>query len=137
MEHPNNTVNYDLYTTADNEMVYKLMSEFKYYQEELGTKANLRVHYVTYQHPLYDPTENVAIRGNCLGGGKYCATPGKFGTTDGRTIVSEAIKQKCIYNYAYNEGQDKSLYLNYLTSFYSNCLNSTTPCLLRSIQPLQ
>ncbi len=129
MEHPNNTVNYDLYTTADNEMVYKLLTEFQYYQEELDKKVNLKVHYVTYQHPLYE-NDNLSansVKENCLGKGKYCAAPGKFGTTDGRIIVYEAIKQKCIYNYAYGEGKNQMLYWNYVYSFYTNCLNTTKP----------
>lgn len=129
MEHPNNTVNYALYTTADNEMVYKLLTDFLRYQEILDKKTKLNVHYVTYRHPLYDsenPSNN-SPRPNCLGNGKYCASPGKFGVTDGRNVVHEAIKQKCIYNYAYSEQNDPLEYWFYVYNFYMNCLNSTTP----------
>jgi hypothetical protein len=128
MEHPNNTVSYNLYTTADNEIVYRLLTDFYRYHEELNSKTKLKVHYVTYQHPLYDsenPSNN-AVKPNCLGNGKYCASPGKYDTTDGRVIVYEAIKQKCIYNYAYDNGLERD-YWNYIYNFYTNCLNTTQP----------
>jgi hypothetical protein len=129
MEHPSNTVKYDFYSTADNESVYKLMIDFFLYQMELWEKTNLTVHYVTYQHPQYDTQNslNNRPRDNCLGNGKYCATPGKFGVTDGREIIYEAIKQKCIYNYAYEEVGQNLIYWLYIREFYMVCLNTTTP----------
>jgi hypothetical protein len=123
MEHPNNTVNYDLFTTSDNEMVYKIMMDFYQYQKELINVANLRVHYITYQHPLYNSLIHSSNfpQDDCLGRGKYCNNPGKFGIKDGREIVHENIKQKCVYKYAYQQTGVKTLYWEYLNEFYSSC----------------
>jgi len=130
MEHANNTVKYDLYTTSDNEVVYKLIKDFYYYQIQLFDQANLNVHYITYQNPLYVPfahDSNPSFE-DCLGRGKYCNNPGKFGTEDGREIVYESIKQKCVYKYAYEDTEDnKNLYWEYMIEFYDMCLNITRP----------
>jgi hypothetical protein len=129
MEHPSNKVKYDLFTTADNEGVYKLISEFFYYQMEMWDNTHLTVHYITYQHPEYDSQKllNNKPKDHCLGNGKYCATPGKFGVTDGREVVYESIKQKCIYNWAYGAAGQNLIYWLYVREFYSMCLNITEP----------
>jgi hypothetical protein len=128
MEHPSNIVKYDLYTSADNDAVYKLISEFFHYQSEIFDKTNLTVHYVTYQHPKYDtsPSALNTPKENCLGNGKYCAIPGKFGVTDGREIVYEAIKQKCIFKVS-NEFNDHLAYWRYVKEFYIDCLIQNPP----------
>jgi hypothetical protein len=64
---------------------------------------------------------------NCLGNGKYCSLPGKFGTTDGREIVYEAIKQKCVYKTSHEINEDDYYYWLYINEFYKECLNQTTP----------
>lgn len=129
MEHANNTVKYDIYTTSDNEVVYKLINDFYYYQKQIFDLTNLTVHYITYENPLYISfahKSNPEFE-NCLGLGKYCNNPGKFGTNDGREIVFESIKQKCVYKYAYEETGQKSLYWEYMIEFYRSCLNIPEP----------
>lgn len=128
MEHPNNTVTYDLYFTSDNELTYKLLMELYFYHRHLHSQTKLNVHYITYQHPFYDPDREDNIpQPNCLGNGKYCNSPGKFGVTDGREVVKENIKQKCVYKYAYSDGHDTNLYWEYMANFYNKCLNQTEP----------
>jgi hypothetical protein len=124
MEHPNNTVKYDIFMTSDNEAVYKLLNELYHYQVELKDQAILNVHYVTYQSPLYSRDSPKEVP-NCLGAGKYCNSPGKFGTTDGRKIVSENLRQKCIFQYA--EKNDMNVYWKYMNSFYTKCLSKAEP----------
>lgn len=133
MEHPNNTVRYDIFTTSDNEVVYRLINDFYYYQRQLFDDTDMRVHYITYQSPLYIPFSHSSnpVRDDCLGRGKYCNNPGKFGVEDGREIVNESIKQKCVYNYAYETTSDKYLYWEYMIEFYKSCLNITKPTFTR------
>ena len=126
MEHPNNTVKYDIYFSSENEDVYTLLKELYYYQKKLENYVNLTVHYVTYQNPNFDSKVYEGFN-NCYGRGKYCSNPGKFGTKDGRDIVRENLNQKCIYNYAYKVENNKDLYWNYMSEFYQECLNVTEP----------
>jgi len=126
MEHESNTVSYDVYLTSDNEEVYKLLTDLYHYHLEIGAQTNFTPHYITYQHPLYD-AEKVQSFDDCLGGGRYCNMPGKFGVTDGRHVVKENLRQKCIYNYAYVEKNQTNLYWQYMLNFYQNCLNVTEP----------
>lgn len=56
-----------------------------------------------------------------------------MGISDGRDIISENIRQKCIYlistgkysHSLYKQDINPSLYWNYMESFYDKCLNST------------
>jgi hypothetical protein len=132
MEHPSNIVQYDFFLSSDSEAIYKLMNDFYFYEMNLRTNTHLTVHYTTIQHPLYNESSKDNIeRLNCLGKGKYCANPGNFGTVDGREIVFESIKQKCIYNYAYGDASQPLLYWLYMRKFYQICLNIETPKLNR------
>jgi len=126
MEHESNIVKLDVFLTADTEVVYKLLKDFYFYNILLKGQVNLTMHYITYNHISYDP-KNPVERSNCLGGGKYCNTPGKFGILDGRAIVHESIKQKCVYKYGNNSTNEAPLiYWNYMIEFYSACLNVPT-----------
>jgi hypothetical protein len=126
MEHPSNTVKYDLYMTSDNEQIYRLFQDFYHLSKELIPQTNLTVHYITYQSPFYNTGMNF-VSSNCLGNGKYCNTPGKFNTTDGTLIVIENIKQKCVYKYAYEQEKNPVLYWDYIINFYLLCLDKANP----------
>ena len=94
--------------------------------KELIDFTNLTVHYISYQNPLYDG-KTIAQMPNCYGSGKYCITPGKFNTNDGRVIIYENLKQKCIFNYAYKETNNRNMYWDYMFAFYRKCLNISEP----------
>lgn len=127
MEHPSNTVRYDLYFVSDNEQAYKLLKDFYVYHQQLDKQTNLTVHYVTYQSPTYDSQNKIDDYPHCLGSGKYCNTPGKLNTLDGRIVVLENVKQKCVYKYAYQEVNNTKLYWDYMISFYKNCIDRAIP----------
>ena len=122
IEHKNNTVNYTIWYTPDQESVYTLMNDLYYYHLELGDLATLKVHFLTYTHFSYNEANKTA-REDCLGGGKYCMRPDKEGTgiKSGRTILMETIKQICVYKYAYGTLQP-DLFWIYLQNFYQNCI---------------
>ena len=120
IENKSNKVNYDIWYTPDIENVYTFLKDFQKYQKELGDSANLEIHFVTYPHFSYDPNSNTP-KEDCLGSGLYCIRPGKLGITDGSIIVIESIKQKCIYNIAYNNNK-KDNFWTFMSKFYENCI---------------
>lgn len=126
MEHSSNTVKYDLYMASDNDIVYKLLADLYVYQKELAYQAKLTAHYVTYQHPWYEAGKTQDIK-DCWGNGKYCNIPEKFGVKDGRVILKENIRQKCVYKYSYVDKNQTNYYWDYMIDFYQRCLNVTTP----------
>ena len=124
-ENKDNTVKYDIWYSPDQDNAYIFLNEFKNLQEALGDKAILGVHFFTYPHYDYKPEKKQNII-NCFGSGLYCSRPGKSGVTDGTNVIRESIRQKCIYNYAYdikNKKSKKILFWNYIQNFYTDCVN--------------
>jgi hypothetical protein len=134
IENKNNIVNYDIWYTPDLVNVYTFFKDFAKYQEVLGEYAHMEVHFVTYPHFLYKPDSN-SPKDDCLGSGLYCIRPGKIGIADGRLVVMESIKQKCIYNYAIKNNKIDSFW-NYMVNFYEECVQKeefTQVCSNRAI----
>ena len=124
-ENKDNTVKYDIWYSPDQENVYLFLNEFKKFQDALGENAILGVHFFTYPHYNYNPEKKQNIE-NCLGNGLYCSRPGKSGVKNGVNVIQESLRQKCIYNYAYdNMGKkdNRHLYWDYIQNFYLNCFN--------------
>lgn len=123
-ENIDNTVKYDIWYSPDQENAYLFFKEFRELQNALGNSAILGVHYFSYPHFLYVPTKKQNIK-NCFGNGLYCARPGKAGVTDGTNVLRESIRQKCIYNYAFESSDKKNrkLFWDYMNSFYNKCVS--------------
>ena len=116
----NHTAKIDLWYTPDQYKVYKLLDEYYKYQKTMQEKVALNIHMMIYPSVDYIEGEK-RVFDNCLSSGKYCCKPGKFGIKDGSLIVKEALKQKCIYNYALNKGEH-ILFFDYMRGFYFNCV---------------
>ena len=124
-ENKDNTVNYDFWYSPDQENAYIFLNDFRKYQEALGDNAILNVHFFTYPHYNYNPDKKQIIT-NCLGSGLYCSRPGKAGVKDGVNVIKESLRQKCIYNYAYDKKgkkDNRKLFWDYIKNFYLNCFN--------------
>ncbi len=121
IENKNNTVNYDIWYTPDIENVYTFLKDFQKYHDALANSAKIGVHFVTYPHFQYDPNSNTP-KEDCLGSGLYCIRPGKLGIEDGSIIVTESIKQKCIYFYA-SKNNKMDLFWKFMSNFYDNCVS--------------
>ena len=124
-EKKDNTVKYDIWYSPDQDNAYEFLNEFKNIQETLGDTAILGVHFFTYPHYDYRPEKKQNIA-NCFGSGLYCSRPGKSGVKDGTNVIRESIRQKCIYNYAYdiqNKKSKKILFWNYIQNFYKECVH--------------
>lgn len=123
-ENKDNTVKYDLWYSPDQINAYSFLSDFQNLQESLGDNAILGVHFFTYPHYNYRPDKKQNIN-NCFGSGLYCSRPGKSGVKDGTDVIRESLRQKCIYNFAYEKKDKKSnklLFWNYVQIFYQNCV---------------
>ena len=124
-ENKDNTVKYDIWYSPDQDNAYVFLNEFKHLQEALGDLAILGVHFFTYPHYDYRPERKQNIL-NCFGSGLYCSRPGKSGVKNGANVIRESIRQKCIYNYAYDKKDKKTqkiLFWNYIENFYKDCVN--------------
>jgi len=124
-ENKDNTVKYDIWYSPDQGNAYYFLNDFRKYQDILGDNAILGVHFFTYPHYDYRPDKKQNIA-NCLGSGLYCSRPGKSGVKDGADVIRESLRQKCIYNYAYeNKGKKNKRYLfwDYIQTFHQNCIN--------------
>ena len=131
-ENLDNTVKYDVWYSPDQENAYTFFKDFRSLQKALGDNAILGVHYFTYPHYNYDPAKKVKVK-NCMGSGFYCYRPGKVGVSDGVDVIRESIRQRCVYNFAY-ENKDKKrrdLFWKYINNFYDKCIIERTlniPC---------
>ena len=124
LEKTDNTVKYDIWFTPDQQNVYTFLNDFLRYQKLLDDKAILGVHYITYPYFSYDPSSNRPID-DCLGSGLYCVRPGNSGVNDGALIALESIKQKCIYQFTYQNKErtiSKELFWMFMSKFHENCI---------------
>ena len=119
-ENNNNIVYYDLYYTPDQQNAYNLLTEIEKYHKELREKAILRIHPVTYTHPEYNISVKI-YRKNCISSGKYCIRENN--NIKGERLLKQAIKQKCIYKYIFEEeGRNINNFFKYMNEFYYSCL---------------
>lgn len=131
LEKQKNFVDYGVWYRPDDPSVYIFLKEFYKYQEALGDIAKLDIHFITYTDYSYSEDSQKEIK-NCLGSGFYCMIPGTMiNVSDGAIIIDEMIRQKCVFNYAYQEGNNKLWYWRYMKNFHELCLekgNMDTEC---------
>ena len=122
-ENLDNTVKYDVWYNPDQENTYIFFNEFKELQNALGDEAILGIHFFSYPHFTYSPSQRQEIQ-NCLGSGLYCIRPRKAGVTDGTKVLKESIRQRCVYNYAFENKNTKKrkLFWEYMKLFYEKCV---------------
>ena len=120
IENKNNTVNFDIWYTPDIENVYTFLKDFQKYYDLLENYAKMSVHFVTYPHFQYDENSK-SPKEDCLGSGKYCIRPGKLGITDGSLIVSETIRQKCIFDKV-SKNDKVILFFKFMERFHEKCI---------------
>ena len=120
IENKNNIVNYDIWYTPDIENIYSFLKDFEKYDKALGDSAKMSVHFVTYPHFMYDPGSNTP-KEDCLGSGLYCIRPGKLGIADGSIIVTESIRQKCIYDNSLKNNKMENFW-KFMSNFHQYCI---------------
>lgn len=126
-----NTVEYNIFMSSDSEEIYQVLSEFRQFYDEIQKESNFKIHYVSFMSEYFEPGEEKEVP-NCISSGFFCAMPRyDLGAKDGRIIVKENIRQKCIYNSYFKDKPQAQEYWNYMGNFYSGCIakkNFTEEC---------
>lgn len=115
---------FSLYFSSDNTEIYQLLKDYRLFHKQMLYNVDFEVFYVTYTSDEYvtDNTKNTQ-RENCLTAGKYCAQPRyDLNILDGRDIVTENIRQKCIFKISYQQDLFLNDYFTYMNMFYERCL---------------
>lgn len=116
---------YNIFFSSSNKRIYRLMKEFYPYHLLLKDTTTLVPHYISHESPLYDEKNSIKLD-HCLSNGKYCTSPRyDLGVTNGKDILLEDIRQKCIYLITYKT--DSTAYWRYMSSFYNQCILGANP----------
>ena len=114
-------VTFELFFSSSELRAYQFLNNIIEYLEEFGDQVNFIPRYVTHRAPDYEIENSNPIE-NCISYGKYCYFP-KTTTIEqnGRNILIEDIRQKCMYNLSVKKNKINN-YFKYLNSFYEICL---------------
>lgn len=90
---------------------------------KLEENVDIIPHYITF--PIFDVPQEKPVD-NCYYNGVYCADPDYRLTSDGRVILQENLRQKCIYFNSYDKNDknkitNKMQYWDYMDNFYEDC----------------
>ena len=123
---PKKKVELKLFFSSSELRAYQLLSNITSYIDKYDDQVTLIPIYVTHQIPGYDPN-NAKREFNCVSKGKYCYFPKETTITqDGREILLESLRQKCMYKKSLKAKKMK-YYFDYMDKFYKNCLSVPTP----------
>ena len=123
---PKKKVELKLFFSSSELRAYQLLSNITSYLDKYDDQVTLIPIYVTHQIPGYDPN-NAKREFNCVTKGKYCYFPKETTITqDGREILLESLRQKCMYKKSLKAKKMK-YYFDYMDKFYKNCLAVPTP----------
>jgi len=117
-------VKYDLFFSSDNLNMYSFLVDYETYIPLFKENTVFNIHYVSYISDDYQKGVAKELP-FCIASGKFCAIPRyDLGIEDGRLIVQENIRQKCVFITAFkkdNEGRD---YFRYMREFNSQCIST-------------
>ncbi|CAA6653551.1 unnamed protein product [Spirodela intermedia] len=128
--HPDNRVEYELWTSSNDEcgpkcdMLMEFVKEFKGAAQilEQGGYSQFTPHYITW----YCPQSFIAskqCRSQCINNGRYCAPDPEQDFSrgyDGKDVVIENLRQLCVFRVA-NESKRPWLWWDYVTDFHIRC----------------
>ena len=115
-------VTFEFFFSSSEVRAYEFLRNVSEYLSDFGEQIIFIPHYVTHRSPFYDKSNTNPIE-NCVSFGKYCYFPKETTVEkDGRNIVIEDVRQKCMYNLSVNKNKISN-YFKYMNSFYENCLN--------------
>ena len=115
-------VTFEFFFSSSEVRAYEFLRNVSEYLNDFGEQIIFIPHYVTHRSPFYDKSNTNPIE-NCVSFGKYCYFPKETTVEkDGRNIVIEDVRQKCMYNLSVKKNKISN-YFKYMNSFYENCLN--------------
>lgn len=116
------TVDLKIDFLPNEKKVYKLLSKLKNNKDFMdGKKINFIPNYVTKNARSFKTFAH-QVYSNCFCYGKYCAYPDTTLEATAKDLLTESVRQKCIYNEYYNGEKTRNIYFDYMSSFYTNCV---------------
>lgn len=118
-------VNYRIFMSSDSVNIYSLLNSWSSNLKNFEESISFDVFYVSFSTDAINYSNNKIIHDNCLTAGIYCATPrtNPF-IKDGREILYENIRQKCIFNFSKSNDKFLETYFKYMDLFNLNCIKS-------------
>jgi len=123
-------VDLNLNFISNDKKIYKLLYSLKENKDILaGNNVNFTPYYVTLQYYKYNENStNHAPVDHCFCSGRYCAyTHNQYkdsflNTVDSEAVLTESVRQKCLYKLAYQKYNSHEQYWGYMDKYYLNCL---------------
>jgi len=117
----NDSTRIDVFYTSDQVKVYKLFKDFNYDQISLSEHDQIVPHFITPRSIYYNRSVEKSYD-HCVSSGKFCGiVPNDVNVTDGKVIVFEDLRQKCVYEYGKKNNRNL-LYFEYMVKFYDACI---------------
>ncbi|XP_051133954.1 vacuolar-sorting receptor 3-like [Andrographis paniculata] len=128
--HPDNRVEYELWTSSNDEcgvkcdMLMDFLKEFKGAAQvlEKGGYTQFTPHYITWYCPQAF-TISKQCKSQCLNHGRYCAPDPEQDFSsgyEGKDVVLENLRQLCVFRVA-NESRKPWVWWDYVTDFQIRC----------------
>ena len=114
-------VDFKLFFSSSELRAYLLLINIVQYIYQFKNDVLFTPIYVVHQSAFLNE-DNLIDTKNCVSKGKYCYFPKE--TTiikDGKQIILENLRQKCIYNISM-KNKNINNYFNYIRTFYTQCL---------------
>mmetsp|Transcript_13401 Transcript_13401/g.15046 ORF Transcript_13401/g.15046 Transcript_13401/m.15046 type:complete len:164 (+) Transcript_13401:229-720(+) len=113
---PDDRVEYEFWFTSSNDRGLDFIRDFKSYHETLGAKVLMTPRYFSWNCISCDTS---ITETDCLCGGKYCALDESNLRIEGKQILMENLRQKCIYTNAMSKTKTDAAWWNYVTKAHS------------------
>ena len=127
-------VEFKFFFSSSEPRAYELLGNMTSYMDHFGKQVIFTPYYVVHKNPYYveeNPNSNI----NCLSRGVYCYYPKETTITqEGRKILLENIRQKCMYEL--NKENNIKQYFKYLATFAKLCINVEKKSLTRECSQL-
>jgi len=129
MPHPDNHVEWELWTSANDPNAANFISEFAQATTALGSSVTFTPEYGILDGNWYGCTKDEEKVGGlpcgkqCTNHGRYCAEDPEHDIehgADGMSVVQENLRQMCVFQVA-NATRQQSLWWTYVTEFKSKC----------------
>ncbi|KAL8172275.1 hypothetical protein V2J09_024079 [Rumex salicifolius] len=128
--HPDDRVEYELWTTSNDEcgvkceMLMSFIKEFKGASQilEKGGYTQFTPHYITWYCPQAF-TKSKQCTSQCINHGRYCAPDPEQDFSkgyEGKDVVLENLRQLCVFKVA-NESKKPWVWWDYVTDFQIRC----------------
>mmetsp|Transcript_45373 Transcript_45373/g.33155 ORF Transcript_45373/g.33155 Transcript_45373/m.33155 type:complete len:375 (-) Transcript_45373:140-1264(-) len=141
MSHPDNRVEYDVFYSSAQDKALDFFYDFALSDSELGDQVLMTPRLVYWQCASCDEEFK---KENCICDGRYCALDARDYTEEekkkinGREIVLENLREKCIYKLAYEDLKSPIAYWAYMKLVHRSCYRTINyECFTTAVQRLK